>query len=137
MEQTPPPETPQPSSAQQPQAPQNGGIDFQTLAKFILLLGFVVACYGGFQVLQNQPLPPPVESESPSGNFLSSVSQGIEKADRDMANQRDNSIRDQERTKAFKVCGIGALIIFAAFAIDCSVKRPQTTKDKSKWSWGW
>lgn len=104
-----------PTAAPQSQTAPSGGLDFRTLSKFIMVLGVAVACYGGYRVSQNMPLPEPPPSESrwslPGWENL-----GV---------KLTNSDRARARKEAYKIMGVGGVILFVGLAINRSVKRPQ------------
>lgn len=123
MEQTPQVPTPQLPSVPRPQTPREGGLDFRKLAKFIGVLGVVVACYGTLRVMQNQPLPPPpkVSTQVNSWSDFARLATGPNSIDVML----ENIQRRRARAGAFKIVGVGALIGFVAFAIGRSAERPQ------------
>ncbi len=118
------PVAPSLSSVPQP-APQTGGLDFRTLAKFIGVLGVVVACYGVFKVLENQPLPLPPEDSGQFKGWGDFVSKTTDPTKNIFGVAVTNQHRERAREGAYAVIGVGALIAFIAFAIDRSVKKPQ------------
>lgn len=111
------------AGSSKPQAAQGGGLDFRTLSKFIAVLGVAVACYGGFRYRQNMPLPePPPDSGQFKGwsDFLDKTTDPTKNA---MGVALINSDRSRARTDALKIMGVGAAIVFAAFAIERSTRR--------------
>jgi len=114
-----------PSSASQPQTASSGELDFRKLSKFIAVLGVIVVCYGGFRVSQSLPLPAPPPDNGQFkgwGAFLNNA----DPANTPLGVELINRDRARARTDAYKIIGVGALILFGALAIERSAKRPRS-----------
>ena len=120
MNQIPPP---LPPTVPQSHPSQSGGLDFRTLAKFIGVLGIVVACYGVSLVVQNQPLPPPSADSGQFKGWGDFVNNTTDPTKNIYGVAIANQERERARNGGYMIIAVGALIAFAAIAIDCSVKR--------------
>ena len=125
MEETQPSATPQPPSSPQPQAPQSAGIDLRTLAKFIAVIGIVVACYGAYRVSESMDLPPPPSDSGEFKGWRHFLDTATDSTKNPMGVALINQDRARARADAYKIIAVGAVIAFVAIGIDRSVKRPR------------
>lgn len=107
-----------------------GGMDFQKLSGFILFFGLILLCIGGVNFLSNLPVSAPQTTE-PLANTTAGMMARANQMGNEMATQAENENRSIKRQGALKVIGAGGVIIFAAFAIMQSIRKPTSTDDAS------
>jgi hypothetical protein len=99
-------------------------MDYAKLSKFILILGVVLACIGGFKFLSNLPSASS-QAPSSSGNNIAGMVAQANQMEKDMETQALNQDKSIRRSEASKVIGAGVIIIFVAVAIMLSARKPK------------
>ena len=105
-------------------AGHEGGMDFKMLANFILALGFILVCIGGFKYASNLA----VSSQAPNmtGNSPQAMGSFVDQMGNREAADSENQLRGFNRDDALKFIGAGAIVIFVGAAVRLSAKKSRS-----------
>jgi heme O synthase-like polyprenyltransferase len=96
-------------------------MNYHTLAKFILVLGLIVAGFGGVKFAANQPVT--MEAPKMASNTLAAMAEFANSMGNAAAADDENMARHYERAQSAKIMGGGTVLIFAAIAVMKSVRK--------------
>jgi hypothetical protein len=100
-------------------------MDYKILSKFILVFGLILICIGGFKFISNLPVSAKQTTE-PLDNTIRGMMARTEQMGNDMDAQAQNENRGINRGEAVKLIGGGVVIIFVAFAVMQSARKPKS-----------